>query len=99
MTAIGNPIEEFISLAEAARLIPGRPHLSTFYRWRTRGVNGIKLETVRIGGRRMISRSALVQFITAVTAAVDQHDPKMMLSAHRQNMIIHAEKELDRRGA
>lgn len=95
MTAIG----EFITFTEAAQQIKSRPHVSTFYRWRTRGVNGIKLETVRIGGRRMLTKSALDKFIAAVTAAVDRSEIKCTVSTQRQKAIDNASYELDRRGA
>ncbi|MCC7085498.1 MAG: DUF1580 domain-containing protein, partial [Pirellulales bacterium] len=49
--------ETLCSLPEACRLIPGRPHLATIYRWFRRGVRGgIRLETALVGGRRYTSR-------------------------------------------
>jgi hypothetical protein len=69
MTPAASIDEKPLSLAEAARLLPKRPNPATLWRWRTRGVRGVKLETILIGGRRYVSRAALRQFIEAVTAA------------------------------
>jgi hypothetical protein len=64
-----------LSLREATQLLPGRPHISTLHRWRLRGVRGIRLETVRVGGRRFVSTDALAKFIDETTKATASHDP------------------------
>jgi hypothetical protein len=61
--------EKPLPLAEAARLLPKRPNPATLWRWRTRGIRGVRLQTLMIGGRRHVLPSALRQFIEAVTAA------------------------------
>jgi hypothetical protein len=55
--------EEFFRLKEVPALLPDRPHLSTVWRWVTRGCRGVKLETIRIGARRYTSRSAVRRFV------------------------------------
>jgi hypothetical protein len=62
---------DLLSLAEAARLIPGRPAPVTLWRWHRRGCFGVRLKTICIGARRFVSRSDLDLFIRAVTAARD----------------------------
>jgi hypothetical protein len=57
--------EELLSFAEAAKRLPGRPHLSTIFRWVSNGVRGRILETLTIGGRRYTSRKALERFCAA----------------------------------
>lgn len=57
--------ESLISLSKAARLAPGRPHLSTVWRWATAGFRGIRLETVTVAGRRLTSAEALRRFFEA----------------------------------
>ncbi len=61
--------ENLISLAESSRLLPGNPSPATIWRWRTRGVRGIKLQTWQIGGRVYTSREALQAFVEATTTA------------------------------
>ncbi len=58
----GDP-PEIISLPEAASLIASRPSLATLYRWISRGVKGKRLQSVAIGGRRMIRRGDLERFL------------------------------------
>jgi len=48
-----------------------RPHPSSCHRWRLRGVNHVRLETVRLAGRRLTSIEAVRRFINATTAAAD----------------------------
>lgn len=60
--------EEFnLTLSEASRLVPGRPHHSSLWRWCRKGVlarNGqrIHLEHRRFGGRIFTSTQALERF-------------------------------------
>jgi hypothetical protein len=63
--------EELVLLKEAAKLLPGRPHLATLYRWadeKAGGFKGIVLSTVYVGSKRFTSKQALQQFVEAVTA-------------------------------
>lgn len=69
--------ETVISLRDATiecPISPGRKpvHLSTAWRWATRGVLStagvrVKLEVVRLGGRWITSREALERFSAALT--------------------------------
>ena len=87
-------------LSEAARSLPGRPHVSTLHRWRIRGVQGVKLETVRIGGRRFTSLEALERFSASVTAIANGESPPPLSRTpnQRQRAIACAESELDAAG-
>lgn len=68
--------ENLLPLRDAAAKIPGRPHVSTLWRWATHGVGRQRqrLETVVIGGRRFTSIEALERFITALSSAQPQAD-------------------------
>jgi Protein of unknown function (DUF1580) len=73
------------------------PHVSTFVRWALRGVgrDRVKLETVKVGGRRYTSRAALDRFIaqlTGVEAIKEQQDRQ------RASDLAQAEHELEREG-
>ncbi len=57
--------ETLLSAAEAARHLPGRPSPATAWRWRTTGVNGVKLEFIRVGRRWFTSVEAIQRFIDA----------------------------------
>ncbi len=70
--------ETIVSMSEAARRMPGRPNVSTLWRWRKKGINGVKLETIKCGSKRLTSLEAVQRFVTASTAAVDQPMPPEM---------------------
>ena len=66
--------ETIIFLQDVPRLMPrtprGRPiHLCTVVRWKDRGLRGVKLEAVRLGGRWVTSREALERFVARLTSA------------------------------
>ena len=92
--------ETLLSLPAAARILPGRPHLSTLHRWRLRGVRSVKLETFLIGGRRYTSREALERFIERTTAAANGLSPptSARTQSRRLRSIACAENELDDAG-
>lgn len=46
-----------------------RPHLATVYRWTTRGLQGIVLESVQIGGKRYTSLEAIQRFIERLSSS------------------------------
>ena len=54
--------ETLVSLAKAAREeVPTRPHHSTVWRWSKKGIKGVKLETVVIGGFTYTTREAVAR--------------------------------------
>lgn len=61
--------EHIITLAEATKFLPNRPSVVTLWRWRSRGIAGIRLETVCVGGRTFTSLEAMARFVERVTAA------------------------------
>ncbi len=67
--------EMLVSMTEAARLLPGRPHASTLWRWRKKGINGVRLDTIKCGGKRLTSREAIARFVEESTAAADRPEP------------------------
>ena len=67
--------DDFLSLSEASAELPGRPHVATLHRWRLRGVRGIKLSTILIGGKRFVSREALTRFIEQTNSVRNSSDP------------------------
>lgn len=59
--------EDLIRLNEVPKLLPKRPngkriHISAIYRWSQKGIRGIKLATIRIGGTTYTSRQAIQRF-------------------------------------
>lgn len=63
-------MNDFLTLSEASREIPGKPSLVTLWRWCSKGVKkGVRLESVCVGGKRMIHRDAIASFLRACTEA------------------------------
>jgi hypothetical protein len=102
--------EELLTLAQAGRVRPpgrkGRPlHPSTIYRWISRGLRGVRLEAIRLGGTLYTSREALQRFAerlthssfaTAPSAATNQ--PTSPPRASNRNTSQGIEAELEKLG-
>ena len=59
-------LRDAITLAQAVDYIPGRPQVATLWRWATRGVRGVRLETCIVGGRRMTTPAMIEAFLRAL---------------------------------
>ncbi len=95
------PNEKLFSVPKAVELATGRrPHPATCFRWRQRGISGIRLDTWKVGGRRETSVEAVRRFIEATTAASDSPQAATVSRTNRQRQksIDRAEVELDRIG-
>ena len=90
--------EKLLTLAECREAFPGgkRLALATIQRWRLRGVRGVILETIRIGGMRYTSREAIARFIARQNA--DETPTPSISPAQRQRQALAAQTELRRAG-
>jgi Protein of unknown function (DUF1580) len=105
---------DYITMTEAAKCSPGRPHISTIWRWARKGVkarNGsrINLEHIRAGGRLFTTEASLERFFKAVAEAdqgyfmrepvtVTYPKSRQRTARQREKDIAEAEKALDRAG-
>lgn len=68
----------FLTLAQAAKLIPGRPSIPTVARWIYRGYKGVRLESWRSGRKRVTSVEAINRFLKEINgdsaAQVESHN-------------------------
>ncbi len=66
-------IEKLLAFGRAAALIEKlggqRPSVKAIGRWGGKGIKGVVLDTIWIGGRRYTSEQAIHRFISAVSAA------------------------------
>ena len=90
--------ETLLTFPQAAKFLPGNPHISTIHRWRLRGVRGCKLDTVLVGGRRFTSAEALERFAAHTTAAANGEQPPTRTPRQRRRAIENAERELRENG-
>jgi len=57
--------ETLLTVKQARKVLPSRPSINTIYRWFWKGVRGIKLESIRVGGRIFTTKEACERFIHA----------------------------------
>lgn len=67
---------EFLTLAQAAQLVPSRPSVATIFRWVSLhgGPGKRRLASVRVAGRRMIRRNDLETFL----ASMNDSEPELI---------------------
>ena len=57
--------EDVLTIKQACKEVPSRPHHCTVFRWMTKGCRGVKLESYRVGSQRLTSRQAIYRFFEA----------------------------------
>src|SRR5262249_13090467 len=90
---IDTQIERLIPLAPAARNYVGKVNPSTLWRWHKRGVRGVKLDVVRVGGRNFTTAEALARFTSALSAPL-----AVTPTGGRDEQLAAADHILDRAG-
>lgn len=98
MPDINPTTESLLTVTQASQQIPGRPHVATVWRWILKGLNGIKLGSVKVGGRRYTSAEAIESFIADSNAGNSSIDSSNHDSTRREQSIARAESELARDG-
>jgi len=93
---------DLLTLAEAAKRIPGRPHTTTIWRWCRRGHRGITLPYRRLGRRILIDPYDVDRFAQRL-AELDQREPaqsspRQTSRSRRASRAERAEREADREG-
>ena len=89
--------EQLVSLHDVPKLLPPRPsgkrvHISAIYRWVQRGIRGIRLEVIRVGGTTYTSREALQRFSSPTAAP---HETANHNTVARQRQVDRAVQRLD----
>ena len=74
--------EQRLSLAKLAR--QEGFSIPTAWRWAQRGVNGVRLESILIGGRRHTSEEAFRRFVQATNAAANRNRLKTRTGRQRE---------------
>jgi hypothetical protein len=67
--------EDLFPLSKGTNRVQSRPSAATLWRWALRGIRGIQLETVMIGGRRFTSSQAIARFMTRLSEPQAVVDP------------------------
>ena len=84
--------ETVLSFTSATKHLPHRragkkPHVATLYRWSTRGVRGVTLETIQVGGTRCTSIEALQRFAEHLSSPFVADVPQFKSSAAPINIF------------
>lgn len=87
--------ENLIPLRDVPRFLPPRSngkrvHISAVYRWTLRGIKGVVLETIRIGGTRYTSREAIQRFSERLTGPAPAQLPPANVTRARQRQLDQA---------
>ena len=94
---------QLLSLAQAAKRFPMPPSPQTLWRWRTRGVNGVRLACVKCGKRWYTTDAAIETFLAEQTVAatrsngsanVDQNRTEATVTRLRQAGLLNDEEQL-----
>lgn len=97
--AIRIDLDELLLLGQLVRRIPpiggARVNISTAWRWANKGVRGIMLETVQIGGRTCTTWQAYLDFAAAIASSrVDARPSTLVPSGRKQKHIKNARQVL-----
>jgi hypothetical protein len=76
--------EDIFPLSRATQQLKSRPSVATVWRWAQRGIRGVTLETVVIGGRRYTSHEAFGRFMHALNAPPTKASPTPSRLRERQ---------------
>jgi Protein of unknown function (DUF1580) len=83
--------EKLVRLADASKIFPDRPAITTLWRWRTKGARGRRLESVVIGGKVYTSVEAIARFAEQ-QGGIDA--PSIRSPAKREKEIARADAVL-----
>lgn len=91
--------EKLLTLPDAARVPPPgrgntRTHPSTIYRWISRGIRGIRLESICIGGKTYTSVEALQRWADALSSRPAAITSAIRTPAQQGRAIACVEREL-----
>jgi Protein of unknown function (DUF1580) len=89
-------VEQLLSFPAASKTLQSEPHVSTIHRWRLKGIRGVRLETILVGGRRYTSLEAIERFAAATTAQANGDPVPVRTSRQRERAVRRAEQELGR---
>jgi Protein of unknown function (DUF1580) len=73
-----------------------RINLSTVYRWKTRGICGVRLETVSVGGGSFTTPDAMNEFFAKSTRAKQQREIADMRSKQESSTYAARQRRIDR---
>ena len=86
-----------IGLTAIKRPGGGRINAATAFRWVQRGIRGVKLESLLIGGQRYTTEEALQRFFVAATAAAGGLSQPVRSPRNRERATRRADAALSKK--
>ena len=92
--------EQLIPIRDVPKRLPPRTsgkrlHISAVYRWIQRGVRGVRLESIKLGGTTYTTVEALQRFSNNLSSGVDMTVQSQPTARARQRQIDRASQEVD----
>jgi hypothetical protein len=92
--------EQPIPFTQAAAHVPRRRQgrktsVATLYRWSTRGLHGIQLESIQVGGTRCTSLGALQRFFDRLSSLASSQGVATRKDSDAQERSEQAARQLD----
>ncbi len=89
-----------VSLRQVPRHLPPRAngkrvHISAVYRWASRGVKGVVLESVKLGGTTYTTIEALQRFADRLSEVRNARNPRPGRTLTRERQLEQARRRLD----
>ncbi len=88
--------EKLLPLSAAAEKFPGgKRHISSLHRYRLRGVGGVRLDAVKLGGRWFTSEESIDRFVAQLNGVRSDAESGSAVPRDKTG-FAEAEKNLDR---
>ena len=92
--------EELVPIRDVPKHLPPRPtgkrvHVSAVYRWLLRGIRGIRLESLKIGGTTYTSKEALQRFADQLSSPTHESSTTPATTLTRKRQIDRAAKQVE----
>jgi len=92
--------EKLVPVRDVPRHLPSRPngkkiHISACYRWISRGVKGVRLEAIRLGGTSYTSVEALQRFADRLATSATAPSTRRVQTITRKEQIDRAVRKLE----
>ena len=81
-------MSDFYPLSKASRFFPGNPHENSVRRWAAKGLNGVKLRTMKFGGKRLTCQEWCLEFQHAVSEGETAQHPHIQAEAHLDRLGV-----------
>ena len=80
-----------VPVVKLPEMLPGQPSVATVRRWIRDGAGGVRLSSIKLGGRRLVSLTAAERFCEQCTTAAE---PQLPPTRKREPTVRGREKQI-----